>query len=332
MKIISEPYIILFFHYLSFFGKAIYNRLIIIFERQERLMQMHITVLPEEAGKKIYDILRSRLQMSNLLCKRIRLYGELYLNGFPARMIAEPKEGDDIFIIYDDAEGTIHSRPDTDIRIYYEDDWIIVCEKPGNLVTHPSWQHMDDSLLQRLCDSRLHPIMRLDRETSGLIVIAKNGYAHNTVSKNKMEKEYVGIVYGTFEPEEGTIDMPIGRDENSIMIRIVREDGHPSITHYKTLQVLPERNLSVVSYKLETGRCHQIRVHSRHLGHPLVGDGLYGPRSNDFPNPDMPHIENEDKISRQALHACKLGFYHPISNEWMEFTSEMPEDMRNLIM
>lgn len=295
-------------------------------------MQMHITVLPEEAGKKIYDILRSRLQMSNLLCKRIRLYGELYLNGFPARMIAEPKEGDDIFIIYDDAEGTVHSRPDTDIRIYYEDDWIIVCEKPGNLVTHPSWQHMDDSLLQRLCDSRLHPIMRLDRETSGLIVIAKNGYAHNTVSKNKMEKEYVGIVYGTFEPEEGTIDMPIGRDENSIMIRIVREDGHPSITHYKTLQVLPERNLSVVSYKLETGRCHQIRVHSRHLGHPLVGDGLYGPRSNDFPNPDMPHIENEDKISRQALHACKLGFYHPISNEWMEFTSEMPEDMRNLIM
>ena len=295
-------------------------------------MQMHITVLPEEAGKKIYDILRSRLQMSNLLCKRIRLYGELYLNGFPARMIAEPKEGDDIFIIYDDAEGTIHSRPDTDIRIYYEDDWIIVCEKPGNLVTHPSWQHMDDSLLQRLCDSRLHPIMRLDRETSGLIVIAKNGYAHNTVSKNKMEKEYIGIVYGTFEPEEGTIDMPIGRDENSIMIRIVREDGHPSITHYKTLQVLPERNISVVSYKLETGRCHQIRVHSRHLGHPLVGDGLYGPRSNDFPNPDMPHIENEDKISRQALHACKLGFYHPISNEWMEFTSEMPEDMRNLIM
>jgi len=294
-------------------------------------MQMHIPVLPSEDGRKIYDILRDRLQMSNLLCKRIRLYGELYLNGFPARMIAEAKEGDDIFIIYDDAEGTIHTRKDTDIHIYYEDDWIIVCEKPGNLVTHPSWQHMDDSLLQRLCDSRLHPIMRLDRETSGLIVIAKNGYAHNTVSKNRMEKEYIGIVYGTFEPEEGTIDLPIGRDENSIMIRIVREDGHPSVTHYKSMQVLPDRNLSVVSYKLETGRCHQIRVHSRHLGHPLVGDGLYGPRSQDFPNPDMPHIENEDKISRQALHACKLGFYHPITNEWMEFTSEIPEDMRNLL-
>lgn len=173
--------------------------------------------------------------------------------------------------------------------------------------------------------------MRLDRETSGLIVIAKNGYAHNTVSKNKMEKEYVGIVYGTFEPEEGTIDRPIGRDENSIMIRIVREDGHPSVTHYKTIQKLPEKNLSVVSYKLETGRCHQIRVHSLYLGHPLVGDGLYGPRSNDFPNPDMPCIENEQKISRQALHACKLGFYHPITNEWMEFTSEMPDDMKNLI-
>ena len=294
-------------------------------------MQMHITVLSDENGKKIYDILRDRLQMSNLLCKRIRLYGELYLNGFPARMIAQAEEGDDILIIYDDAEGIIHTKPDTDIKIYYEDEWIIVCEKPGNLVTHPSWQHMDDSLLQRLCDTRLHPIMRLDRETSGLIVIAKNGYAHNTVSKNKMEKEYIGIVYGAFEPEEGTIDLPIGRDENSIMIRIVREDGHPSVTHYKTLRALPERNLSVVSYKLETGRCHQIRVHSRHLGHPLVGDGLYGPRSNDFPDPDMLHIENEDKISRQALHACKLGFYHPITNEWMEFSSEMPSDMQALL-
>ena len=295
-------------------------------------MQLTFKIQPEDSGRKIYDILRDRYQMSNLLCKRIRLYGELYLNGFKARMIAEPETGDEVHIIYDDAEGIIHTKPDTDIKIYYEDDWIVVCEKPGNLVTHPSWQHMDDSLIQRLCDQRLHPIMRLDRETSGLIVIAKNGYAHNTVSKNKMEKEYVGIVYGTFDPEEGTIDRPIGRDENSIMIRIVRDDGHPSITHYKTIQTLPERNLSVVSYKLETGRCHQIRVHSLYLGHPLVGDGLYGPASNDFPNPDMPHIENEKLIHRQALHACKLGFHHPISNEWMEFTSEMPEDMKNLII
>ncbi len=294
-------------------------------------MQMHITVLPEEEGMKIFEILQKRLQMSNQMCKKIRLYGELYLNNFPARMIAETKDGDDIYIIYDDAEGIVHSRPDTDIHIYYEDDWLIVCEKPGNLVTHPSWQHLDDSLLQRLSDSRLHPVMRLDRETSGLIVIAKNGYAHNTISKNKMEKEYVGIVYGIFDPPEGTIDLPIGRDENSIMIRIVREDGHPSITHYKTVETIPERNLSVVSYRLETGRCHQIRVHSRHLGHPLVGDGLYGPLSNDFPVPNMPHIDNESRIKRQALHACRLGFIHPITNEWMEFHSDMPQDMSSLL-
>ena len=294
-------------------------------------MQITIQIQSQDNGRKIYDILRDRYQMSNLLCKRIRLYGELYLNGFPARMIAEVKEGDSILIIYDDAEGTVWTKKDTDIPVLFEDEWIIVCEKPGNLVTHPSWQHMDDSLLQRLCDQRLHPIMRLDRETSGLIVIAKNGYAHNTVSKNKMEKEYVGIVYGEFDPPEGTIDQPIGRDENSIMIRIVRPDGHPSVTHYKTVKTLPEKNMSVVSYKLETGRCHQIRVHSLFLGHPLVGDGLYGPMSNDFPNPEMPHIENEEHISRQALHACKLGFFHPITNEWMEFHSDMPKDMQDLI-
>jgi len=294
-------------------------------------LQLHVTVLNDENGKMAYQVLSDRMKMSRLLLKRIRLYGEFYINHFPARMITPVSEGDDLWIIYEDENGTPSVKADTDIQIYYEDDWVIVCEKPGNLVTHPSWQHMDDSLIQRLSDDRLHPIMRLDRETSGLIVIAKNGYAHDRVSKAKMEKEYVALVYGTFDPVDGTINYPIGRDTNSIMIRIVRDDGHPSVTHYHTVETYPNSNMSLVSYKLETGRCHQIRVHSLYMGHPLVGDGLYGPRSVDFPNPDMKMISNEDLISRQALHACRLSFYHPISDKWMEFESKIPNDMKNVI-
>ena len=98
-------------------------------------MQLTFKIQKEDDGRKIYDILRDRYQMSNLLCKRIRLYGELYINGFKSRMITETSAGDEVHIIYDDAEGIIHTKPDTDIKIYYEDDWIVVCEKPGNLVT-----------------------------------------------------------------------------------------------------------------------------------------------------------------------------------------------------
>ena len=293
-------------------------------------MKLTCTIQSSEHGKAAYEILSERMKMSRLMMKRIRLYGNLYVNGQPARMKDPVASGDHTEAVFED-EQTQMVRKDSMIPIHYEDDWIIVCEKPAGLVTHPSWQHMDDSLIQRLSEHRLHPVMRLDRETSGLIVIAKNGHAHHVISSQEMNKEYLGIIHGKFDKPDGTINAPIGRADHSIMIRIIREDGHPSVTHYHTEKYQQEKGISLVRFVLETGRCHQIRVHTRSLGHPLVGDGLYGPSSDDYLDISMNNNIAETEIDRQALHACSLSFYHPITNEMMHFTSEMPDDMKKLL-
>src|SRR5665647_993215 len=195
-------------------------------------MRLEFTINKEEHGKMAYEVLSSRMRMSRLMIKKVRLYGRLLVNGESARMKDPVSSGDQIEALYEDEQIQAAVRIDCGIPILYEDEWLLVCEKPAGLVTHPSWQHMDDSLIRRLSEQRLHPVMRLDRETSGLIVIAKNGFAHHVISSDSMSKEYLGIVHGTFEESDGTIDLPIGRADDSIMIRAVREDGHPSVTHY----------------------------------------------------------------------------------------------------
>lgn len=295
-------------------------------------MRLEFTINHDEHGKMAYEILSGRMKMSRLMIKKVRLYGKLLVNGKSARMKDPVSSGDHVEALYEDDQMQAVVRPDCSIPILYKDDWLIVCEKPAGLVTHPSWQHMDDSLIQRLSAQRLHPVMRLDRETSGLIVIAKNGFAHHVISSDSMSKEYLGIVHGSFKEPDGTIDLPIGRADHSIMIRTVREDGHPSVTHYHMVKYIPDKDISLVRFILETGRCHQIRVHARHLGHPLVGDGLYGPSSCDYPVPDMPSIGMDKKIERQALHACSLGFCHPITHAQLHFESEIPQDMKDLLI
>ncbi len=294
-------------------------------------MKLNIIIEKHEHGLAAYEILSDRMRMSRLMIKKIRLYGRLHVNGAPARMKDPVYEGDHIEAAYDEENDDAVVRGDCDIPIYFEDEWLIVCEKPAGLVTHPSWQHMDDSLIQRLSEQRLHPVMRLDRETSGLIVIAKNGFAHHVVSSGPSEKKYLGILHGRLSPENGTIDAPIGRASDSIMIREVREDGHPSVTHYETVSYNKNNDISLVSFVLETGRCHQIRVHSLYMGHPIVGDGLYGPHSCDFPNPGIFSHDMDLRITRQALHACSLRFIHPITHEELSFTSPLPEDMNALL-
>ena len=300
-------------------------------ERYGQIMRIEHTVCNDDHGKLAYEILSARINMSRLMIKRIRLYGTLQINGVSARMKDPVAAGDIIETRYEDELSPAQIRSDCLIPIKYEDDWIIVCEKPAGLVTHPSWQHMDDSLIQRLSVQRLHPVMRLDRETSGLIVIGKNGFAHHVISSDCMTKEYLGIIHGEFIIPQGTINKPIGRAADSIMIRIVRDDGSPSVTHYKTEKYYPHKDISLVRFILETGRCHQIRVHAHFLGHPLVGDGLYGPSSYDYPDPHFSSIGMDSKISRQALHACYLSFIHPITHEKLQFESELPDDMKELL-
>ena len=292
-------------------------------------MKINYTIEDRYDNWEIRDILRDRFDMSNNMIKRVKLYGIMEINGIHRRVIDKVNSGDVMRAEYEDDAGRL--KQDTGIKIYYEDEWIAVCEKPAGIVTHPTHGHLDDSLLTLLSDNTLHPIMRLDRETSGIIAIAKNGYAHDRTVKLGMNKKYMAVVYGRYELKSGTIDKPIKRRPNSVMIRDVAPDGHPSITHYREVFYNSENNTSLVEFILETGRCHQIRVHSLSEGHPLVGDGLYGPNSIDNPMEIEGSEELDKLIGRQALHAYYLSLRHPVTEELMEFKSDLPADMRQLV-
>lgn len=298
-------------------------------------MEFKVVVTKEFDGRQVRDIMSRELQMSRNMIKKVKLYGICELNGVHTRVIDPAHEGDILYCSYADDSGALNR--DAGINIVYEDEYLAVVDKPAGIVTHPTHGHLDDSLLTLLStgDLPLHPVMRLDRETSGLLIIAKNGYVHNAMKAADISKKYLATVYGIYEPSSGTINAAIKRRPNSIMIRDICSnddpDGHASITHYRTLMTSESLNASLMEFTLETGRCHQIRVHSLSQGHPLIGDGLYGPNSIDNPCSDFPNsLELDALIGRQGLHAYSLEFTHPISGERMHYYSDLPEDMRRI--
>ena len=214
------------------------------------------------------------------------------------------------------------------LDIIYEDEWLLVLHKPAGIAIHPSMLHFDTSLsngVKYYFDSiglkkKIRPVNRLDLNTSGLVIFAKCEYIQECLSKqmeNKtFKKEYLCIVSGKFKDKIGTINLPIARKKNSIIERCVNNNGQKSITHYEVLQEFD--NYSLVKCILETGRTHQIRVHMSYIGHPLLGDTLYG--------------KSSPLIDRQALHCSKLEFIHPISKQNMIFTCELEEDLKARVL
>ena len=215
-----------------------------------------------------------------------------------------------------------------DLDIVYEDEDIIVVNKPAGLPIHPSLNHYEDSLANGLAyyyESQGKPFIfrcanRLDKNTSGLTVIAKHLVSANILStmvKNRQfHREYYAIVRGSLDEKSGTIDAPIGRVDDSIITRQVDfENGERAVTHYEVIKENKEHSL--VSIHLETGRTHQIRVHFKYIGHPLIGDHLY--------NPDYEYM------TRQALHSHKIEFTHPITGEQLSFTADLPSDMQFIL-
>lgn len=218
------------------------------------------------------------------------------------------------------------------LHIVYEDLDILVVDKPAGMPTHPSANHDRDTLANAVMyyyESGEGTVSgeggsfvfrcgnRLDQDTSGITVIAKNMLSSAVLSSmtagHQVYREYLGIVRGTVSPSEGTIDAPLGRKMGPVIERVVDwEHGEPAITHYRLVE--EGNGHSLVAMELETGRTHQIRIHMKHLGFPLVGDYLY--------NPDMGYI------GRQALHSARMAFHHPITGEQMEFTAPLPEDMK----
>lgn len=295
-------------------------------------MRIKYFVQSEYNGCEIQQIMRREFNMSTTWIKRVKLYGTVDLNGVHAKVKEHVKTGDLLLFEYEDNSGKL--TPPDNVSILYETESYAVVNKPAGMVTHPSHGHLDDSLLTSLSENTLHPVMRLDRETSGLLIVAKDGYAHNMlVTGADIKKSYLALCYGRFEPESGTMAFPIARRADSVMIRDCVPDGKPSVTHYKTIEYFENAGISLVEFKLETGRCHQIRTHCCHVGHPLLGDGLYGPLSDDNPNEALKELASiyDEKIGRVALHAYKIEYKDPFDLEDKVFEAEIPQDMQRVI-
>jgi 23S rRNA pseudouridine1911/1915/1917 synthase len=240
------------------------------------------------------------------------------------------QEGDVLRIkIYEANENAGEVIPsDIPIDIIYEDEDVILLNKPGDMVVHPSYAHHADSLSNGLSGyfgrtgqkHVIRTIGRLDRETSGLILFAKNRYSAAILSNQRenmsKRKEYLALAYGVFDEREGTVDAPIGRVEGDRMIRRVMEDGKRAVTHYRLVEQYED--CALIRLILDTGRTHQIRVHMAHIGHPLLGDSLYGKE-----------IPDSHGMSRAALHAAHLEFAQPVSGQVLVFDAEMPQDMKD---
>ncbi len=274
------------------------------------------------------DFLRCEKEISRLALSQIKNAGQLLVNGESVTVRAVLKQGDKVTVVFPPEErgDGIQARK-IPLHIVYEDDHLLVINKQANLPTIPSRYHPEYSLANAVMyhydkweiPTTFHAVNRLDRDTTGLLIVAKHRYAHDLFTKEqragKIKRVYVAIVHGHIEQKAGVINAAIGRKEDSIVEREVRLDGQEAITHYKVMQHLKEE--TVVQLSLETGRTHQIRVHMASMGHPLLGDDLYG--------------GSMDKIKRQALHSWRLKFFHPILKEEMSFSVDPPKDMSTLL-
>ena len=281
----------------------------------------------------IKEVLCSYFQISNRLLTKLKKEERIFLNGKKSYVTTKISINDTIEVNINFEEESENIIPiKLNLQIIYEDDYLLIINKPAYIPVHPSVLHYEDSLSNGIAyyfqekniKRKIRPVNRLDKNTSGIVVFAKNEYIQECLirqmKQNIFIKKYISILEGHLEKNSGTINAPITRKENSIIERVVSPEGDISITHFKLLKhfEIEKQKFSLVEFKLETGRTHQIRVHSKYIGHPILGDSLYG---------------NESKfIDRQALHAYKISFIHPITKETLNFENELPKDMQNLIM
>lgn len=273
----------------------------------------------------INQILQNELKISSRLLYKLIKMQKILLNNEVCDTRNYAFLGDIITINFDYEEDNSNIVPtEMNLDIIFEDDWLLVVNKPAGIAIHPSVLHYSDSLCNGIrfyfdkigLKKKVRPVNRLDLNTSGLVIFAKCEYIQecliNEMKGNKFKKEYLAVCNGIFEKKSGTINLPIARKENSIIERCVSENGQNAITHYKVLKEF--ENYSLVKCSLETGRTHQIRVHMSAIGHPLLGDSLYGSIS--------------DLINRQALHCYNLKFIHPVYNDCLNFFGDLPNDFK----
>jgi len=278
-----------------------------------------------KSEKKLIEALRQDLDFSSRIIRTLKKEKKVVVNNIPISFNARLRVGDHILVTLPKEEN-IFEPEDMPIDVIYEDDHYIVLNKQAFKVVHPTKNHPYGTIANGVAgymtdkgeSYKIRFANRLDRDTSGALIICKTGLGQKIVSDQMIGKtivkEYDALVHGLVKEDEGTIDEPIGRAYEDSVHRVVRQDGSPSITHYKVLKRMSDKTWLRV--RLETGRTHQIRVHLKHLGHIIIGDELYG--------------SNHDLIERQALHACHLIFRN-IKGEVVDLWVDMPEDMKKIV-
>lgn len=253
--------------------------------------------------------------------------GNILVNGKKATKNTKLKCKDRVEIFLPDAEVYEVEPENIPLDIVYEDSSVLVVNKPKNMVVHPAAGNHSGTLVNAIlyhCKGSLSGINgvmrpgivhRIDKNTSGLLVVAKNDSAHNLlaeqIKEHSLTREYEAVVYGNLKNDSGTVDAPIGRHPVKRKQMAVVEGGRNAVTHYSVLERM--NGFTHVKLRLETGRTHQIRVHMAYIGHPVAGDDVYGPH------------KVITKLGGQCLHARKIGFIHPETHEYMEFTSDLPK-------
>ena len=289
-------------------------------------MNREYELTAEESGQRLDKYLAGEMtDLSRSRIKELVQAGEVLVNGKKSKVSYKVQKGDLIQVTVLPLEPLALEAENIPLDIVYEDQDVIVVNKPQGMVVHPAAGHPSHTLVNALlyhtrdlADSpegfRPGIVHRIDKDTSGLLMVAKNAAARESLEKQLAAKsnkrQYLAIVHGNFAEEEGTIDAPIGRNPKDRKQMAVVEKGKSAVTHFKVLEQY--QGYSLVECQLETGRTHQIRVHMAYIGHPLAGDPLYGPRKT------LPG-------HGQFLHAKTLGFEQPSTGEWLEFSVQPPE-------
>lgn len=284
-----------------------------------------LTVSPEQAGRTVKSLLRRNLGVSDGMLARLRQRPDgILCNGSPIRTIDRVQAGDTLAVQVGDTRQGFRFEPmDVSLHILFEDDDLLVLDKPAGMAVHGRSDHGEPTVANALAyhlgaDAVFHPVNRLDRGTSGVMAVAKSGYVHDrlrcALHTAAFQRTYLAAAEGAVTPPDGVIDLPVARETPGGIRRVVREDGAEAATEYRTLCV--ENGRTLLRVVPRTGRTHQIRVHFAAISHPLVGDWLYGTESAD--------------IARPALHSHALAFTHPVTGVRLRFTAPVPDDLRGL--
>ena len=289
---------------------------------------MKLAYINSNKYSNVKEVLKAEFSMSDRLLLKLKKLDKIYLNGNVTSVNHPVLENDLIECYLDYEEDNSNIVPtEMPLNIIYEDEAYIVVNKPAGIPVHPSMDHYADSLSNGIAfyfnqiglKKKIRPVNRLDKDTSGIVIFAKNEYIQECLVRQMKSKEfikrYIAVVNGNLDNLEGTINAPIARKEGSIIERCVSETGDIAITHYKVLK--RKTDFDIVECILETGRTHQIRVHFAYLGHSLLSDTLYGTSSS--------------LINRQALHAYEVEFTHPLSKKKVKYIATVPEDLNKLM-